>query len=71
MRCSSARLPGNDAAHDGPRRLATERPETAHSRLLAQGVEAEPICGAEFGAYVRTEYERYGRAIADANIKAE
>jgi tripartite-type tricarboxylate transporter receptor subunit TctC len=66
-----AKTPSSIITHLADLFSASVRVPEAHSRLLAQGVEAEPICGAEFGAYVRTEYERYGRAIADANIKAE
>jgi len=50
---------------------ASVRTPEAHSRLATQGVEAEPICGAEYGSYVRSEFDSYGRAIAKANIKAE
>ena len=41
------------------------------SRLLAQGVAPVGLCGAEFGAFVRKEYDAYGRVIRAANIKAE
>ena len=50
---------------------ASMRAPESRSRLLTQGVNPDVICGIEFGSYVRQQYEQYGRAIADANIKAE
>jgi tripartite-type tricarboxylate transporter receptor subunit TctC len=50
---------------------ASMRAPESRSRLLAQGVDPNVICGGEFGSYVRQQYEQYSRAIADANIKAE
>ena len=34
---------------------------------------ASPVgmCGADFGAHLRKQYEEYGRIIREANIKAE
>jgi tripartite-type tricarboxylate transporter receptor subunit TctC len=49
---------------------AIHAPQTA-AKLADQGVTPSGQCGADFAAYVRGEYERYGRAIRDANIKAE
>jgi len=40
-------------------------------KLLAQGQVPVAMCGADFGAYLRTQYEEYGRIIREANIKAE
>jgi tripartite-type tricarboxylate transporter receptor subunit TctC len=50
---------------------ASMRAPESRSRLVAQGVDPNVTCGTEFGSYVRRQYEQYGRAIADANIKAE
>jgi len=40
-----------------------------NSRLLAQGLYPAVTCGAEFGAFLRTQYDEFGRAIREANIK--
>jgi tripartite-type tricarboxylate transporter receptor subunit TctC len=66
-----AKTPSGIIAHLADLFSASVVTPEAHSRLVSQAVEAEPTCGAEFGTYVRTEYEGYGRAIAEANIKAE
>ncbi|HEY7296979.1 MAG TPA: tripartite tricarboxylate transporter substrate binding protein [Xanthobacteraceae bacterium] len=49
---------------------AIQAPETKQ-KLASQGLYPMGACGAEFGAYLRTRYEEYGRVIRDANIKAE
>jgi tripartite-type tricarboxylate transporter receptor subunit TctC len=41
------------------------------SKLAAQGLFAVGTCGAEFGAFTRKQYEDYGSAIREANIKAQ
>jgi tripartite-type tricarboxylate transporter receptor subunit TctC len=41
------------------------------SRLAVQGLFPKPICGAEFGEYLRMQRDEYARAIREANIKAE
>jgi tripartite-type tricarboxylate transporter receptor subunit TctC len=41
------------------------------SKLAAQGVNPVGQCGAPFGAFVRKEYDTYGRVIREANIKVE
>ena len=40
-------------------------------KLAAQGLFPAVRCGAEFGSYIRTQVEEYGRVIREANIKAE
>ena len=40
-------------------------------KLAAQGLHPAPMCGADFGAYVRKQYDDYGRVIREGNIKAE
>jgi len=40
----------------------TDRP--VHARALA-------MCGADFATHIRKRYGEYGRAIREANIKAE
>jgi tripartite-type tricarboxylate transporter receptor subunit TctC len=41
------------------------------SKLVAVGLYPVGVCGAEFGAHLREQYEGYGRVIRQANIKAE
>jgi len=41
------------------------------SKLVAQGLYPVGTCGAEFGAYLRKQYDEYGRIIREANIKGE
>jgi len=41
------------------------------SKLVAQGLFPVGTCGAEFGAFVRQQYDEYGRVIREANIKSE
>jgi len=40
-------------------------------KLAAQGLHPAAMCGADFGAYVRKQYEEYGRVIRESSIKAE
>lgn len=41
------------------------------AKLAAQGLFPVGICGAAFGAFTRKQYDDYGRAIREANIKAQ
>jgi tripartite-type tricarboxylate transporter receptor subunit TctC len=49
---------------------AVQAPE-ARARFAAQGTAPSGACGAMFGAYLRKQYDDYGRAIREANIQAE
>ncbi len=49
---------------------AMQAPEVK-AKLVVQGLYPVGMCGAEFGALLRRQYEEYGRAIKEANIKAE
>jgi tripartite-type tricarboxylate transporter receptor subunit TctC len=49
---------------------SVSRPEI-RSKLFAQGIKAGGQCGAPFAAFLRKQYDEYGRIIRDANIKAE
>jgi tripartite-type tricarboxylate transporter receptor subunit TctC len=40
-------------------------------KLLNLGLYPVGLCGADFGAHIRSQYEEYGRIIREANIKAE
>lgn len=41
------------------------------SKAVAVGLYPVGVCGTEFGAHIRKQYEEYGRVIRSANIKAE
>jgi tripartite-type tricarboxylate transporter receptor subunit TctC len=49
---------------------AMQAPEVK-TKLLLQGFVPVTMCGPEFAAYVRKQYEDYGRIIREANIKAQ
>jgi tripartite-type tricarboxylate transporter receptor subunit TctC len=49
---------------------ALQAPETK-PKLLAQGLYPVGTCGADFAAFIRKQYDEYGRAIRAANIKAD
>jgi tripartite-type tricarboxylate transporter receptor subunit TctC len=40
-------------------------------KLAKQGLFPVGTCGAEFGAYMRKQFEEYAQVIREANIKAE
>jgi tripartite-type tricarboxylate transporter receptor subunit TctC len=41
------------------------------AKLAVQGLFPVAMCGADFAAHIRKQYDEYGRAIREANIKAE
>jgi tripartite-type tricarboxylate transporter receptor subunit TctC len=49
---------------------ALKAPEVT-SKLLPQGLYPVGSCGADFGSYMRKQYDEYARTIREANIKAE
>jgi tripartite-type tricarboxylate transporter receptor subunit TctC len=49
---------------------ALQAPET-RSKLALQGLFPVGTCGAEFAAYLRKQYEQYGRDIRESNIRTE
>jgi tripartite-type tricarboxylate transporter receptor subunit TctC len=49
---------------------ALQAPEVK-SKLAPQGLFAVGTCGAEFGAFIRKQYDDAGRAIREGNIKAQ
>jgi len=51
-------------------RAALQVPDVK-SKLVAQGLFPVESCGAEFGAFMRKQYDDYGRAIREANIKPQ
>ena len=49
---------------------AVQAPEIK-AKLIALGFYPVGVCGADFAAYLRRQYEEYGRVIREANIKGE
>ena len=49
---------------------ALRAPETK-SKLIALGLYPTEMCGADFGAFIRKQYDEYGRVIREANMRAE
>jgi tripartite-type tricarboxylate transporter receptor subunit TctC len=49
---------------------ALQVPEVA-AKLAVQGIYPVGTCGADFGAFLRKQYDDYGRVIREANLKAE
>jgi tripartite-type tricarboxylate transporter receptor subunit TctC len=49
---------------------ALQAPEV-RAKLVVQGLYPVGTCGADFAAFLRKEYNDYGRVIREANIKAE
>jgi tripartite-type tricarboxylate transporter receptor subunit TctC len=41
------------------------------AKLAVQGLFPVAMCGADFAAHIRKQYDEYGRAIRAANIKAQ
>jgi tripartite-type tricarboxylate transporter receptor subunit TctC len=46
-----------------------ERDPEIRSKIVAVGLYPVAVCGTEFGAHLRKQYERYGRVIRSAGIK--
>jgi tripartite-type tricarboxylate transporter receptor subunit TctC len=49
---------------------SVSRPEV-RSKLVAQGIKAGGPCDVPFAAFLRKQYDEYGRIVREANIKAE
>jgi tripartite-type tricarboxylate transporter receptor subunit TctC len=49
---------------------AMQEPEIK-AKLSTQAFQPLGVCGAEFGAFIRKQYEDFGRIIRETNIKAE
>jgi tripartite-type tricarboxylate transporter receptor subunit TctC len=41
------------------------------TKVTSLGLFSVGVCGAEFGAFIRKQYDDYGRVIREANIKAD
>jgi tripartite-type tricarboxylate transporter receptor subunit TctC len=49
---------------------AIQVPEV-RAKLAVQELNPDPMCGTDYAALVRKQFEDYGRVIREANIKAE
>ena len=54
----------------GQIKAALQTPEVL-GKLAAQGLYPSGVCGAEFGAHLRSQYETLGKIIRDVNMKAQ
>jgi tripartite-type tricarboxylate transporter receptor subunit TctC len=50
--------------------IALQDPEV-RTKLATVGLYPVGACGGDFGAHLRSQYEKYGRVVREANIKAE
>jgi tripartite-type tricarboxylate transporter receptor subunit TctC len=68
---AAARTPKNAISQfAGLFTAALQAPEVK-GKLIAQALYPVGICGADFAALLRKQYDAYGRAIREANIKAQ
>src|SRR4029077_12143204 len=65
-----ARTPKDTAAQLAGWFTAAMQANEVKAKLDVQGLFPAGICGADFAAYLRSQYEDYGRIIREANIKA-
>jgi tripartite-type tricarboxylate transporter receptor subunit TctC len=50
---------------------AMQAPEFKLKLVAQEGLYPVGICGADFAAVLRKQYDEYGRVIREANIKGE
>jgi tripartite-type tricarboxylate transporter receptor subunit TctC len=65
-----AKTPGEAISQLGARFAAALKDPEVTPKLAAQGLFPVGSCGADFAAFTKKQYDDYGRAIRDANIKA-
>jgi tripartite-type tricarboxylate transporter receptor subunit TctC len=66
-----AKTPGDETAQLGRWFAAALKDSDVEPKLAAQGLFAVGTCGTDFAAFTKKQYDDYGRAIRDANIKAQ
>jgi tripartite-type tricarboxylate transporter receptor subunit TctC len=66
-----AKTPKDTVAQLSAQFASALRAPELKSRLIAQELYPAAMCGAEFGAYLQSASEKYGRVIKEANIKIE
>jgi hypothetical protein len=47
------------------------RADSVQQKLTGQGFGTAGRCGSDLGTYLRSNYERIGQMVRDANMKAE
>jgi tripartite-type tricarboxylate transporter receptor subunit TctC len=66
-----AKTPGEAISQLGAWFTAALKDPEVTPKLVAQGLFPVGRCGADFAAFTKKQYDDYGRAIRDANIKAQ
>ncbi len=66
-----AKTPQNVVRQLADRFTAAMQVPVVKAKLVEEGFSPVGLCGAEFGALLRKQYDDYGRVIREANIKAE
>ena len=66
-----ARTPKNAVSQLADRFTAALQAPEVKRKLVAQGLYPVGMCGADFGALLRKQYDDFGRVIRETNIKAE
>jgi tripartite-type tricarboxylate transporter receptor subunit TctC len=66
-----AKTPGEATSQLGAWFTAALKDPEVTPKLAAQGLFPVGTCGADFAAFTKKQYDDYGRAIRDANIKAQ
>jgi hypothetical protein len=66
-----ARAPKEVIAHLSTLFVSALKAPEVTSKLLPQGLPPVGRCGADFAADIREQYDEFGRAVREANIKAE
>jgi tripartite-type tricarboxylate transporter receptor subunit TctC len=66
-----AKTPKEMASQLADRFTAAMQVSEVKAKLVLQGLYPVGICGADFGALLRKQYDDYGRVIRESNMKAE
>jgi tripartite-type tricarboxylate transporter receptor subunit TctC len=66
-----ARTPKNAVSQLADRFTAALQAPEVKRKLVAQGLYPVGMCGADFGALLRKQYDDFGRVIRETNIKAD
>jgi tripartite-type tricarboxylate transporter receptor subunit TctC len=66
-----AKTPKNTVAQFAGWFTAAMQVPEVKAKLVGQGLYPAAVCGADFGALLRRQYDEYGRLVRAANIKAQ
>jgi tripartite-type tricarboxylate transporter receptor subunit TctC len=66
-----AKTPTSSVSLIASRFTAAMQVPEVRAKLAAQGLYPAAMCGADFGAFLRSQYNEYGRVISEANITAQ